>query len=474
MTSNVPTLEHSNIHLFDLIILGAGPAGYVCAIRAAQLGMSVCLVDKRKELGGTCLNVGCIPSKALLESSLHYHRTSHDLAKHGIEVGKVGLKLDTLIARKDGVVKQLTGGIGFLMKKNKVTVKNAFGKLAGAGKVALDNGEVLEGKHVVLALGSVPVELPFAKFDHEVVIDSTDALALKKVPEHLIVIGAGVIGLEMGSVWGRLGAKVTLVDNAPRPVAIMDEDLGNEARKLFEKQGLAFVMDAKVQSIAVSPGEGRGKVTLELKDGSNKVLEGDKVLVSVGRKAATAGCGLEDAGVAMERGVVQVDAHYRTNVAGVYAIGDCAPGPMLAHKGEEEGVALAELLAGQKGHVNYNAIPWVVYTHPEIAGVGMTETQALARGAVRVGKFAFKANGRALAVDESDGFVKVIADAATDEMLGVHIIGANASEMIGEAACLMEFKASAEDLARCCHAHPTLSEAVKEAALASAGRALHS
>lgn len=457
--------------VFDVVILGAGPAGYVCAIRAAQLGMNVCLVDKRKELGGTCLNVGCIPSKALLESSLHYHRTVHDLGKHGVEVGKVGLKLDTLIARKDGVVKQLTGGIGFLMKKNKVTVKNAFGKLAGVGKVALDTGEVLEGKHVVLALGSVPVELPFAKYDHEVVIDSTDALALKKVPEHLIVIGAGVIGLEMGSVWNRLGAKVTLVDVAPRPVAIMDDDLGNEARKLFEKQGLVFDLEAKVKAVDVA--KGKAKVTLELKDGSTKVLEGDKVLVSVGRKAATAGCGLEDVGVVMERGVVTVDSHYRTNVPGVYAIGDCAPGPMLAHKGEEEGVALAELLAGQKGHVNYNAIPWVVYTHPEIAGVGLTETQAAARGAVRVGKFAFKANGRALAVDEPDGFVKVIADAVTDEMLGVHIIGANASEMIGEAACLMEFKASAEDLARCCHAHPTLSEAVKEAALAVVGRALH-
>lgn len=458
--------------MFDVVILGAGPAGYVCAIRAAQLGLNVCLVDKRKELGGTCLNVGCIPSKALLESSLHYHRTSHDLAKHGIEVGKVKMDLAKMLARKDTVVKQLTGGIGFLMKKNKVTVKNAFGKLVGQGKVELDNGETLEAKHIVLAMGSTPVELPFAKFDHEVIIDSTDALALPEVPEHLVVIGAGVIGLEMGSVWNRLGAKVTLVDVASRPVAIMDDDLGNEARKVFEKQGLEFELEAKVQSVEVA--KGKAKLTLELKDGSTKTLTGDKVLVSVGRKAATAGCGLEDAGIAMERGVIQVNGHYQTNVAGIYAIGDCAPGPMLAHKGEEEGVALAELLAGQHGHVNYVAIPSVVYTHPEMAGVGLTETQALARGAIRVGKFAFKANGRALAVDEAEGFVKVIADATTDEMLGVHIIGANASEMIGEAACLMEFKASAEDLARCCHAHPTLSEAVKEAALASLGRALHS
>lgn len=457
---------------FDLTIIGAGPAGYVAAIRAAQLGLNVCLIEKRPALGGTCLNVGCIPSKALLESSLHYHRAAHDFDKHGIDVGKVKMSVDKMLARKDGVVKQLTGGIGFLMKKNKVTVKNGWGKIVSAGKVSIDDNEIIDTKNILLALGSVPVELPFAKFDHNVIIDSTDALALTKVPEHLIVIGAGVIGLEMGSVWARLGAKVTLVDIAPRPVAVMDDDLGIEAQKLFEKQGLSFQLETKVQKIDVV--KGKAKVTVELNDGSTKILEGDKVLVSVGRKAATAGCGLEDAGIAMERGVIQVDTHYQTSVAGIYAVGDCIPGPMLAHKGEEEGIACTEMLAGQHGHVNYMAIPWVVYTHPEIAGVGLTETQARSRGDVKIGKFAFRANGRALAVDEPDGFVKVIADAKTDDILGVHIIGANASEMIGEAACLMEFRASAEDLARCCHAHPTLSEAVKEAAMAVAGRAIHS
>ncbi|MCP5405814.1 MAG: dihydrolipoyl dehydrogenase [Pseudomonadaceae bacterium] len=471
---NASNIEHSNTRTFDLIILGAGPAGYVAAIRAAQLGMNVCLVEKRKELGGTCLNVGCIPSKALLESSLKYSEALHHLEGHGVTVGKVGLKLDAMIARKDSVVKQLTGGIAYLMKKNKVTVKNAWGKLAGAGKVALDSGEVLEGKNILLAMGSVPVELPFAKYDHKVIIDSTDALAMDKVPEHLIVIGAGVIGLEMGSVWARLGAKVTLVDVAKRPVAMMDADLGTEAQKLFEKQGLAFCMESKVQDIKVA--KGKATVTIARADGSTEELVGDKVLVSVGRRAATAGCGLEEAGVKMsDRGVIEVDNHYQTSVKGVYAAGDCIPGPMLAHKGEEEGIACVELLAGQHGHVNYGAIPWVVYTHPEMAGVGLSEDEAIQQvGSVRVGKFPFKANGRALAVNEADGFVKVIADAATDELLGVHIIGHNASELVAEAACLMEFKASAEDLARCCHAHPTLSEAVKEGALASLGRALHS
>lgn len=456
---------------FDMVVVGAGPAGYVCAIRAAQLGMKVCLVEKRPTLGGTCLNVGCIPSKALLESSLRYHVAAHDLADHGVNVGKVGLDLATMIGRKDSVVKQLTGGIGMLMKKNKVSVKNAWGTLKAAGVVALDDGSEITGKHVVVAAGSVPVELPFAKFDHAVVIDSTDALALDKVPEHLIVIGAGVIGLEMGSVWQRLGAKVTLVDMAVRPIAVMDEELGTEAMKVFTKHGLNFVLGVKVKAVDVA--KGKAKVTVEA-DGKEQVIEGDKVLVCVGRKAATAGMGLEELGVKMERGVIQIDAHYQTSVAGVYAIGDCVPGPMLAHKGEEEGVAVAEIIAGQHGHVNYAAIPNVVYTHPEMAGVGLTEAEARAKGEVKVGKFKFAANGRALAVDESDGFVKVIADAKTDELLGVHIIGHNASELIAEAAVLMEFKASAEDLARCCHAHPTLSEAVKEAAMAVAGRSIHS
>lgn len=464
--------------MFDIAILGAGPAGYVCAIRAAQLGMKVCLIEKRKELGGTCLNVGCIPSKAMLESSHHYalasgHMAGHDLAKHGVKVTNVELDLATLIGRKDGVVKQLTGGIGMLMKKNGITVKNGWGKLLGQGRVDVD-GEGIEAKHIVLAAGSVPIELPFAPFDHEIVLDSTDALSLPEVPEHLVVIGAGVIGLEMGSVWARLGAKVTVMDVAERPVAIMDEDLGKEAQKLFAKQGLAFELGAKVSGITRS--KSGAEVAYTDASGASKALPCSKVLVAVGRKAATAGMGLVEAGVKLtERGVIETDSHYQTNLAGVYAIGDCIKGPMLAHKGEEEGVALAEILAGQRGHVNYNAIPWVVYTHPELAGVGLTEAEARNQfGDVKVGKFKFAANGRALAVDQADGFVKVIAHAQTDELLGVHMIGHNVSELIGEAACLMEFKASAEDLARCVHAHPTLSEAVKEAALASQGRALHS
>ncbi len=461
---------------FDVVVIGAGPAGYVGAIRAAQLGMSVCLVEKHSALGGTCLNVGCIPSKAMLESSHRYHIVQHSLHEHGIDVGNVKLNLKTMLARKDAVVKQLTGGIGQLMKKNKVVVKNGWGSLGRQAPgtkhlVVLDNGEKLEAANVVIAAGSVPVELPFAKFDHKTIIDSTDALALEKVPEHLIVIGAGVIGLEMGSVWQRLGARVTVIDVAERPVAIMDEDLGKEAQKIFEKQGLAFVLNAKVKDVS-----GSGKVTVEMADGAVKDFKGDKVLVAVGRKAATAGMGLAEAGVKMtERGVIEVDSHYQTNVPGIYAVGDCIPGPMLAHKGEEEGVAVAEHLAGQKPHLNYDAIPWVVYTHPELAGVGMTEAEARkAHGEVKVGKFKFAANGRALAVDEAAGFVKVIAHPQTDAILGVHMIGHNVSELIAEAAVLMEFKASAEDLARCVHAHPTMAEAFKEAGLAVDGRAIHS
>jgi dihydrolipoamide dehydrogenase len=460
---------------FDVAVIGAGPAGYVCAIRAAQLGFKVVLVDKRKELGGTCLNVGCIPSKAMLESSHLYDKMTHgDLAKHGLAVKGVELNLAAMQARKTAVVKQLTDGIGMLMRKNRVTVKNGFARIGKAGLIVVE-GEEIPAKHIVIAIGSTPVELPFAKFDHQTILDSTDTLALEKVPEHLIVVGAGVIGLEMGSVWARLGAKVTVVDVADRPVAVMDADLGRESQKIFEKQGMAFVLGAKVKDVKADGG--KALLTVEKADGKTETLKGDKVLIAVGRKPATAGMGLDESGIVMsDRGVILVDDHYQTSVPGVYAIGDCIPGAMLAHKGEEEGAALAELLAGQKPHVNYNAIPSVVYTAPELAGVGLTEAEArdrLGNDNVRVGKFKFAANGRALAVDESAGFVKVVAHAETDEVLGVHIIGHNASEMIAEAAVLMEFKGSAEDLARTCHAHPTMSEAVKEAALAVAGRALH-
>lgn len=459
---------------FDIVVIGAGPAGYVCAIRAAQLGFSVAIVDKRPELGGTCLNVGCIPSKALLESSHKFHEAQHGFAAHGIQVPSVTLDMPAMQARKAGVVQQLTSGIGMLMKKNKIAVFTATGKVLGAGRVGLSTGETLTAKHIVLATGSTPVELPFAKFDHAVILDSTDALSLPAVPKHLVVIGAGVIGLEMGSVWQRLGAKVTVIDVAERPVAIMDADVGMEALKIFSKQGLVFKLGAKVQGIAVAKNE--ANVTVQLADGSTETLQADKVLVSVGRRPYSAELGLADAGVQLDaKGFVATDAHFATNVPGIYAIGDCRPGPMLAHKGEEEGVALAEHLAGQHVHINELAIPWVVYTHPELSGVGYTEAEAQAKfGAVKVGKFKFAANGRALAVGETGGFVKVLAHPDTDELLGVHIVGHNASELIAEAAVLLEFKATAEDLARCVHAHPTLSEAVKEAALASQGRALHS
>jgi dihydrolipoamide dehydrogenase len=462
MSSTIENRESN----YDLLVIGAGPAGYVAAIRAAQLGMKVCLVEKDKTLGGTCLNVGCIPSKALLESSHKYHEILQGLEKHGITVGKPKLDVGAMVARKEAVVKQLTMGVAGLMKKNKVTVKTGFATVKSAGVVDVA-GEEVAAKNIIIAVGSVPVELPFAKFDHQTILDSTDALALPEVPKHLVVIGAGVIGLEMGSVWKRLGAKVTLVDVAEAPLAIMDADLSAAAKEIFVNQGLEFVLGAKVTGVS------GGKVTVE-KDGKSQTIEGDKVLVCVGRKAATAGLGLDKVGVKMDaRGVIAIDSHFQTSVPGIYAIGDCVPGPMLAHKGEEEGVACVEMLAGQHGHVNYATVPSVVYTHPEFAGVGMTEAEARKRGEVKVGKFPFRANGRALASGDAEGFVKVIADAVTDEMLGVHMVGHNVSELIAEAAVLMEFKASAEDMARCCHAHPTLSEATKEAALAVAGRAIH-
>ncbi|MEC9290906.1 MAG: dihydrolipoyl dehydrogenase [Pseudomonadota bacterium] len=458
---------------YDLVVIGSGPAGYVAAIRAGQLGFKTAIIEKDKTLGGTCLNVGCIPSKALLNSSEKYHEAKHDLAGHGISTSGVKMDVKKMIARKDEVVTKLTGGVAFLMKKNKVDVINGFGSLEGDGVVAVDGKPAVKAEHIIIAAGSTPIELPFAKYDHKVVIDSTDALSLDKVPGKMVVIGAGVIGLEMGSVWSRLGSEVTLVDIAERPVAVMDHDLGKEAEKLFKKQGLNFKMGAKVASVDVKGA--KAKVKIEV-GGKEEVLDADKVLVAVGRRAFTESLTLDKAGVAYdERGVIETGHHGQTNVKGVYAIGDCVKGPMLAHKGEEEGVECVERIAGIAGHVNYDCIPWVVYTEPEIAGVGKTEEEAKEGGrAVKVGKFAFRANGRALAVDAEDGFVKIIADKETDKVLGVHIIGKNASEMIAEAAVAMEFSASAEDIARSVHAHPTMSEATKEAALAVDGRALHS
>jgi dihydrolipoamide dehydrogenase len=456
---------------YDLLIIGAGPAGYVAAIRAAQLGMKTCLVEGNKTLGGTCLNVGCIPSKALLKSSEKYEDAQSHFKEHGIEVGKPSLNLQTMLKRKEAVVAKLTGGIGMLMQKNKVTVEHGWAKLTGPNSVQVGKKE-LSATSIILASGSTPVELPFAKFDHKIIVDSTDALAFKSVPKHLVVVGAGVIGLEMGSVWRRLGAKVTLVDIAERPVAIMDQELGTAAHKIFEKQGLTFMLGAGVETIKTTA---KG-ATLSIKTGEETTtLKADKVLISVGRRAKTEDLGLAKVGVKTdERGVVQINDHYQTSIPSIYAIGDCAPGPMLAHKGEEEGVACVEHLAGQKPHINYGIIPWVVYTSPEIAGVGLTEEECKAQNVPYTkGKFPFAANGRALALGAGEGFVKILAHKETDEVLGVHIIGPLASELIAEAAVAMEFKASAEDIARTCHAHPTISEVMKEAALAVAKRAIH-
>ncbi|MDD9911994.1 MAG: dihydrolipoyl dehydrogenase [Alphaproteobacteria bacterium] len=459
---------------FDLIVIGAGPAGYVAAIRAAQLGMNTCLVEARKSLGGTCLNVGCIPSKALLQSSEKYEEANTHLQDHGITVSKPKLDLATMIGRKDGVVKQLTGGIEMLMKKNKITVKQGWASFKGANTITLDDGkEDISAKNILIAAGSEPVELPFAKYDHNVVVDSTDALSFESVPKHLVVIGAGVIGLELGSVWRRLGAEVTLIDVAERPLMVMDGDLSKTTLKIFEKQGLKFNLGAKVQEIKTT--KTGATLTLENAKGETETLKADKVLVSVGRRANTDKLNLDAAGIKTdERGVIQVNEQYQTSVPSVYAVGDCAPGPMLAHKGEEEGVACVEMLAGQKPHVNYNCIPWVVYTHPEVAGVGLTQEQCKEQNIpVKAGKFNFAASGRALAMGVGEGFVKVLAHAETDEVLGVHIIGPGAAELIAEAAIAMEFKASAEDIARTCHAHPTLAETIKEAALATDKRAIH-
>lgn len=458
---------------FDLIVIGAGPAGYVAAIRASQLGLKTALVEKRTELGGTCLNVGCIPSKALLASSEKYHAATHHFENHGILLGDIKVDIPTMIKRKDGVVKQMTQGINYLMKKNKVTVINGWGTVAGPHSVLVDGKDTYEGKNILLATGSDVIELPFAKFDGTHIIGSTEALELESVPQHLIVIGAGVIGLELGSVWCRLGAKVSIIDIADRPLAVMDAELGKEAHKLFKKQGINFHLESKVTEVVTAAGT--TKVSFANKSGEVETLEGDKVLVAVGRKANTAKLGLDKAGVKTdERGVIQINSAYQTSVPSIYAVGDCVPGPMLAHKGEEEGVACVEMLAGQKPHVNYDCIPSVVYTAPEFSSVGKTEEELKAAGVeYNTGKFSYMANGRAVAMAESDGFVKILADKKTDKLLGVHIVGHHSSEMIHEAVAVMEFGGSAEDIARMVHAHPTMSEATKEAAMAVDGRAIH-
>ena len=462
---------------YDLIVIGTGPGGYVCAIRAAQLGLKTAVVEKRGTFGGTCLNVGCIPSKAMLHASELYDEANHGFVAMGIEV-KPKLDLKQLLAFKDEGVKGNTDGVAYLMKKNKIATHHGTGKILAAGKVEVtsESGEtqVLETRAIVIATGSDVAKLPGLDIDEKSIVSSTGALELPKVPKKMIVVGAGVIGLELGSVWRRLGSEVLVVEFLDRILPGMDDDVAKSFQRILEKQGIAFKLAHKVTG-AKKSGAGL-KVSIEpAAGGDSEAIDADVVLVAIGRTPYTDGLGLAEAGIELDkRKRVVVDKHYQTNVEGIYAIGDVIAGPMLAHKAEDEGVAVAEILAGQAGHVNYGVIPGVVYTFPEVAAVGQTEEELKAAGIdYTVGKFPFTANGRAKANRTTLGFVKILADAATDRVLGVHIIGANAGEMIAECCVLMEFSGSAEDLARTCHAHPTLTEAIKEAALSVAKRAIH-
>jgi dihydrolipoamide dehydrogenase len=458
---------------FDVIVIGSGPGGYVCAIRAAQLGLKTACVEKRATLGGTCLNIGCIPSKALLQSSEAFDKAGHALKDHGVLVEGVKLDLARMQARKQEVVTANTRGVEFLFRKNKITWLKGTGRIAAPGKVDVD-GQIHETKAIVIATGSDSVPLPGVTVDERQIVTSTGALELDKVPGHLVVIGAGVIGLELGSVWRRLGAEVTVVEFLDRIVPGMDTEVATAFQRILAKQGIKFRLGTKVTSAAA--GADGVVLTMEPVTGGNaETLKADIVLVAIGRRPYTDGLGLAEAGVALdERKRVIVDQHYATNVPGIYAIGDVIAGPMLAHKAEDEGVAVAEILAGQAGHVNYDAIPGVVYTWPEVATVGKTEDELKLGGpAYTVGKFPFTANGRARAMGDTDGFVKVLAEKGTDRLLGAHIVGPDAGALIAEVVTAIEFGASAEDVARVCHAHPTLSEAVKEAALAADGRAIH-
>jgi dihydrolipoamide dehydrogenase len=462
---------------YDLIVIGAGPGGYVGAIRAAQLGLKTAIVEKSKTLGGTCANVGCIPSKALLHASELFDEAGHGFAAFGIEIPKPKLNLATMMKHKADTVASNVGGVALLMKKNKVDVHQGIGCIASAGKVEVTGGDgaktVLETKNIVIATGSDVAALPGITIDEKKVVSSTGALTLEAVPENLVVIGAGVIGLELGSVWRRLGSKVTVVEYLDRILPGMDGEIAKQFQRILEKQGFAFKLASKVTGVRTDK-SGCTVVVEPAAGGKGEEVFADVVLVAVGRRPYTEDLGLEAAGIAMERGRVIIDDHFATNVPGIYAIGDVVRGPMLAHKAEDEGIAVAEMLAGQSGHVNYDVIPGVVYTFPEVAAVGKTEEELKAAGVVyRVGKFPFMANGRARANRTTDGLVKVLADATTDRVLGCHIIGAGAGDIIHEVAVLMEFSGSAEDLARTCHAHPTMSEAVKEAALAIDKRAIH-
>jgi dihydrolipoamide dehydrogenase len=463
---------------FDVAIIGSGPGGYVAAIRCAQLGFKTAIIEKYSVLGGTCLNVGCIPSKALLSSSHHYHDAVAHFEEHGIEVGKVKLNLEKMIGRKQAVVDQTTGGIKFLMDKNKITVFEGIGSFEDAThvKVTKNDGstETIEAKYSIIATGSKPSNLPFITLDKERVITSTEALKLKEVPKHLVIIGGGVIGIELGQVYLRLGAQVSVVEFMDRIIPGMDASLSKELTKVLKKQGMKFYTSHKVKSV-----NRKGKaVTVEAETPKGEILslEGDYCLVSVGRRPYTDGLNADKAGVKVtDRGQIEVNDHLQTSASNIYAIGDVVRGAMLAHKAEEEGVMVAEILAGQKPHIDYNLIPGVVYTWPEVAAVGKTEEQLKEEGvAFKSGSFPFKALGRARAGGDTDGFVKILADAKTDEVLGVHMIGPRCADLIAEAVTAMEFRASAEDISRMSHAHPTFAEAVKEAALAATdNRALH-
>jgi dihydrolipoamide dehydrogenase len=463
---------------YDLVIIGTGPGGYVCAVRAAQLGMKVAVVEKNATLGGTCLNVGCMPSKALLHASEMFEEAGHSFAKMGISVPAPKLDLPAMMNFKQQGIDGNVKGVEFLMKKNKIDVISGKGKMLGTGKVEVTGGDgktqVVETKNIVIATGSDIARLKGIEIDEKRIVSSTGALALDKVPASLLIVGAGVIGLELGSVWHRLGAKVTVVEFLDRILPGMDGEVAKQFQRILEKQGFAFKLGAKVTGVDTS-GKTLSASVEPAAGGAVEKLEADVVLVCIGRIPYTEGLGLKEAGVALDdRGRVKIDAHFATSVKGVYAIGDVVAGPMLAHKAEDEGVACAEILAGQAGHVNYDVIPGVVYTTPEVSAVGKTEEELKQAGvAYTSGKFPFTANGRSKVNQTTEGFVKILADAKTDRVLGVHIVGREAGEMIHEAAVLMEFGGSAEDLARTCHAHPTRSEAIKEAALAVGKRAIH-
>lgn len=464
---------------YDLVVIGAGPGGYVCAIRAAQLGLKVAVVDKRATAGGTCLNVGCIPSKALLYASEMFEEAGHGLAKLGVKVSAPELDLPGMMAHKDATVKSNVDGVAFLFRKNKIDFLHGTARIVAPGKIDVSAGDgnrqTHEAKAIVIATGSDSTPLPGVAVDEERIVTSTGALELKSVPKRLLIVGAGVIGLEIGSVWRRLGSEVTVVEFLDRILPGFDGEIAKQSQRIFQKQGFQFRLASKVTGVSKDADALSVSVAPAAGEGSAETLAADVVLVAIGRRPFTDGLGLKEAGVALdERGRVKTDAHFRTSIGGIYAIGDAIAGPMLAHKAEDEGAALAEILAGQAGHVNYEAIPSVVYTMPEIAMVGRGEEELKAAGVdYRTGKFPFTANGRARAMNHTDGFVKVLADKATDRVLGVHILGASAGELIQEAAVLMEFGGSAEDLARTTHGHPTMSEAVREAAMAAWFKPIH-